>query len=87
MERVVFTDPEVIRLSRNFTTMRLDLTRVKPFHDEAMRKYQISGIPTVVFINREGLEEKRLRLVGLVDKSNFLNRLTRLLKKSPSTKE
>lgn len=84
MEKQVFTDPEVIKLSRNFITMRLDLTRVKPFHDEIMRKYQIRGIPTAVFINSQGVEERRLRAVGLVDKSEFLNRLTWLLNKSPS---
>lgn len=87
MEKQVFTDPEVIKLSRNFITMRLDLTKVKPFHDEVMRKYQIRGIPTAVFINRQGVEEKRLRAVGFVDKSEFLNRLTWLLNKSPSNQE
>lgn len=87
MDKQVFTDPEVIKLSRNVITMRLDLTRVKPFHDEVMRRYQIRGIPTVVFINREGVEEERLRLVGLAGKSEFLDRLTRLLKKSPSSQD
>ncbi len=87
MEKEVFTDPEVIKLSRDFITMRLDLTKVKPFHDEVMRKYQIRGIPTAVFINRRGVEEKKLRAVGFVGKSEFLNRLTWLLNKSPSAQE
>jgi thiol:disulfide interchange protein DsbD len=82
MEKEVFMDPEVIKLSRNVITVRLDLTRVKPHHDEIMRKYQIRGIPTSVFINRQGVEEKRLRIVGFVDKSEFLKRLTWLLEKS-----
>ena len=87
MEKEVFTDPEVIKLSRNVINMRLDLTKVKQFHNEVMRKYQIRGIPTAVFINRQGVEEKRLRAVGFVDKSEFLNRLTWLLNKSPSAQE
>ena len=87
MEKEVFTDPEVIKLSRNVINMRLDLTKVKQFHNEVMRKYQIRGIPTAVFINRQGVEERRMRAVGFVDKSEFLNRLTWLLNKSPSNQE
>ena len=87
MEKEVFTDPEVIKLSRNVITIRLDLITVKPFHDEVMRKYQIRGIPTAVFINGQGVEERRLRAVGFVGKSEFLKRLTWLLNKSPSNQD
>jgi len=83
MEREVFTDPKVIKLSRNAITMRLDLTRSQPFHDDLMRKYQIRGIPTAVFINGQGLEEKRLRAIGFVEKGEFLKRLELLLDNSP----
>jgi thiol:disulfide interchange protein DsbD len=82
MEREVFSDPEVIKLSRNVITMRLDLTRSQPFHDEVMRKYQIRGIPTAVFINRQGIEEKSLRAIGFVGKDEFLKRLRVLLEKT-----
>jgi len=83
MEREVFTDPEVIKLSRNVITMRLDLTRSQPFHDDIMRKYQIRGIPTAVFINGQGVEEMRLRAIGFVEKGEFLKRLKLLLENSP----
>jgi len=82
MEREVFSDPEVIKLSRNVITMRLDLTRSQPSHDEVMRKYQIRGIPTAVFINRQGAEEKRLRAIGFVGKDEFLKRLRAFLEKT-----
>jgi thiol:disulfide interchange protein DsbD len=82
MEREVFTDPEVIKLSRNVITMRLDLSRSQPFHDEVMKKYQIRGIPTAVFINRQGIEEKRLKAIGFVGKDEFLKRLRLLLEKT-----
>jgi thiol:disulfide interchange protein DsbD len=87
MEREVFSDPEVIKLSRNVITMRLDLTRSQPFHDEVMKKYQIRGIPTAVFVNRQGVEEKRLRAIGFVGKDEFLKRLRLFLAKSPSSQE
>jgi len=72
MEREVFTDPELIKLSRNVITVRLDLTRPQPFHDDIMRKYRIRGIPTAVLINRQGIEEKRLRIIGFIEKGEFL---------------
>jgi len=87
MEREVFSDPEVIKLSSTVITMRLDLTRSQPFHDEVMRKYQIRGIPTAVFINRQGIEEKNLRAIGFVGKDEFLKRLRFFLAKSPSSQE
>jgi len=87
MEREVFSDSEVIKLSRNVITMRLDLTRSQQFHDEVMKKYQIRGIPTAVFINRQGIEEKSLRAIGFVGKDEFLKRLRLFLSKSPSSQE
>ena len=83
MEREVFSDPEVIKLSRNVITMRLDLTRSQPFHDEVMKQYQIRGIPTAVFINQQGIEEESLRAIGFVEKDKFLKRLRSFLAKSP----
>jgi thiol:disulfide interchange protein DsbD len=80
MEREVFADPEVIKLSRNFVTVRVDLSRVQPFHDQLMQRYQVRGIPLVVFINSEGKEVEQLRIVGLVDKTQFANRLKEFLK-------
>jgi len=87
MEKQVFTDPKVIKLSRNFITMRLDLTKEQLFHEEVLNKYRVRGIPTVVFINRHGVEQESLRIKYLVDKSEFLDRLTRFLEESPSTQE
>ena len=86
MERDVFTDPEIIKLSRKFVTVRADLTKVRPFHDELMDRYQIRGIPAVVFINSEGKEVERLRVVGLVDRAEFVDRLKEFLKISTDSK-
>ncbi|MBW2311466.1 MAG: thioredoxin family protein [Deltaproteobacteria bacterium] len=79
MERDVFTDPEAVKLSKNFIAVRVDLTNVKPFHDELLRRYQIRGIPSAILFNRDGVEQRDLRIEGYVDKDEFLQRLRRLL--------
>ncbi len=87
MEKEVFTDPEVIRLSRDVIAMRVDLTREKPFHGEVLEKYQVRGIPTLVFLNGEGVEEEGLRIKYLVSKPEVVDRLRRLREGSPPTRE
>jgi thiol:disulfide interchange protein DsbD len=87
MEREVFVDPAVVKMIRNFTPVRADLTRIQSFHDELLARYQIRGIPAVVFINGEGNEETELRVVGVVDKSEFLKRLEAFYDKTASSQK
>ncbi len=82
MERRVFKDPEVVRLSQNLVTMRLNLTRHQSFQDEVLKQYGVRGVPTVIFLNREGEEEKDLRLETYVGRFEFLNRMRKHLEKS-----
>lgn len=82
MEKKVFKDPEVVKLSRNFVTMRLDLTRRQPFQEEILKQYGIRGVPTVIFLNRKGVEEKSLRIESYLSKFEFLGRMRKLLEKS-----
>ncbi|MFC1531944.1 cytochrome c biogenesis protein CcdA [Thermodesulfobacteriota bacterium] len=79
LDEKVFNDPEVVKLSRHFITLRLDLTRRQPFQDEILRRYNVRGVPTVIFFNREGVEERDLRVVSLVGRSDFLGRMRKLL--------
>jgi len=81
MERDVFADPGVVKLSRDFVAVRVDLTNVRAFHDELLRRYQIRGIPAAILINRNGVEQRDLRIEGYVSKDDFLKRLRRLLEK------
>jgi thiol:disulfide interchange protein len=59
----------------------VDLTNVRPFHDELLRNYDIRGIPAAILIDRNGIEERDLRIEGYVDKDEFLERLRRFLEK------
>ena len=46
--------------------MRLDLTFRRPFQEEVVKQYGVRGVPTVIFLNRAGIEEKRMRIESLV---------------------
>ena len=79
MERGVFNDPEVVSLSKNILCIRLDLTSKQPFQEEIMKRYEAWGVPTIIFIDKEGMEERGLRIESYVDNAELLNRMKSLL--------
>lgn len=80
MEESVFSDPKVVALSRQFLTLRIDLTRRRPGQDRLLARYEVRGVPTVIFINREGLEKKNLRVEELIGKDEMLARMREVLR-------
>jgi thiol:disulfide interchange protein DsbD len=87
MEREVFTDPEIMKLSRHFELLRVDLTRIHPDQKKILEKYGVKGVPTVIFLNREGAELKRLRIECMVDSTEFLKRMRAVLEPKKGGKE
>ena len=85
MEREVFSDPKVMELGRHFVLLRMDLTRTHPDQARILEKHDIKGVPTVIFINREGVERKRLRIESMISKTDFLERMKALLEPSKGT--
>jgi thiol:disulfide interchange protein DsbD len=84
MDTKVFTDPEVIALSRQFLTVRMDLTRRQPHQDDILRRYDIKGVPTLLFFDTQGKEVRALRVEEFVDKKELLQRMKKLLPKASS---
>jgi thiol:disulfide interchange protein DsbD len=82
MEREVFSDPKVMELSRHFLLLRLDLTRTHPDQKRILEKHDIKGVPTVIFLNREGVEQKRLRIESMISKTDFIEKMKALLEAS-----
>jgi len=84
MDSKVFADPDVIALSRQFLAVRLDLTRRQSHQDDILRRYEIKGVPSILFFDTEGKEVKPLRLEEYVDKTEILQRMKKLLPKASS---
>jgi thiol:disulfide interchange protein DsbD len=78
LEKFTFSDKEVINKSKEFITIKADLTS---FHSDETNKlrnqFDIRGVPTIVFIDRSGNEIKNLRLTGFEDADQFLKRMNK----------
>jgi thiol:disulfide interchange protein DsbD len=79
MDEDVFTEKEVLALSRRLVAVRVDLTTRDPSHEALQRRYGVKGVPTIVFINRRGIEERDLRIESYVRKEVMAARMKRLL--------
>lgn len=76
LDRRTFSDPRVIAAAEPFVRLKADLTRVTDEKTtELTRKYQIVGVPTVVFLDADGEERRDIRLAGFENPDRFLDRL------------
>jgi len=81
LEKDVFTNPEVLKLSKQFVTLRVDLTKRHPQQAILQKRYHIQGVPTVLFINSKGDEEKPLRIEAYVKSGEMIRRMQQALRK------
>jgi thiol:disulfide interchange protein DsbD len=79
LDHRTFSEDEVVGATSEMLTVRADLTETTSPEVAALRRvYAIKGVPTVVFLDRDGDERKELRVFGFVDKEEFLERIERL---------
>lgn len=76
LDRITFTDPEVIAALQPYRTIKVDLTDYQSAESEALRKeFGVAGVPTIIFLNKEGKEIEEARIVGFVDAEEFLKKM------------
>ena len=73
-----FADQSVIELSHKFVSIRVDLTTEHPHQKELQERFNIKGVPTIIFINKNGIIENE-RIESLVDRDVVLKRMQRLI--------
>ncbi len=77
LDKVTFHDPEIVKQAKkDFIMIKVDLTRKgNPVHESLLLQYNVKGVPTVVFLDREGKERGDLRLVDFLPADQFLIRM------------
>lgn len=73
-EEIIFHHPEVVKQSAaDFIMIKVDVTKGgNPFHEQLLKRYDIKGVPTIVFLDAQGTERMDLRLLDLVTAEQFL---------------
>ena len=82
LDEVTFHDPEIVKQTKSdFVMIKIDLTRKgNPVHESLLRQYNVKGVPTVVFLDRQGKERRDLRLMDYLPAEQFLIRMAEIRK-------
>jgi thiol:disulfide interchange protein DsbD len=73
MERTTFTDPAVVKGASGFILMRANLTADSPANQALIKRFNVQGVPTTLFIDSSG--EVRARRAGYIGAADFLKYL------------
>ena len=82
LEEITFHTPSVVEEAEaNFIMIKVDVTKGdNPLHQQLLQQYEVKGVPTIVFIDRNGVEKRALRLVDYLPADQFLSRMRQLQK-------
>ena len=80
LDEVTFHHPDIVKLSKDdFIMVKVDLTKEDgQKYDRLLSKYNVKGVPTVIFLDKLGKEQKDLRMVDFLPPDEFLNRMVSL---------
>jgi len=82
MDKLTFTDPGVITLSDQFNLLKVDLTSAaSPEVIHLKNQFNIKGVPSILFIDKNGNELSELRTLGFEKPELFLARMNKTLSK------
>ncbi len=88
LDSQTFSTSEVIERSRRFVMLKVDLTSADDPQAKALtEKYQIRGVPTLVFLKPDGTELPELRGTGFESRESFLDKMDRVLQAVPNIKD
>jgi thiol:disulfide interchange protein DsbD len=83
LDMKTFSASEVIDRSNEFFMLKVDLTSTDDQRTEGLRfKYQVKGVPTLVFLKPNGQEIADLRGTGFETKDVFLQKMNRAIQQA-----
>ena len=79
LDHITFHHPKVVKAAESFSMLKVDLTRKgDPLHQVLLNRYEVRGVPTVVFLRPDGKEMENLRVVSFEEPEVFLEKMTLL---------
>ncbi|VAW89658.1 Cytochrome c-type biogenesis protein DsbD, protein-disulfide reductase [hydrothermal vent metagenome] len=71
MERYTFSDPQVKAALSGFHLLKADVTANDADDKALLRRFELIGPPSIIFYDRNGQEQRNLRLVGFMEATSF----------------
>jgi thiol:disulfide interchange protein DsbD len=80
LDQVTFHDPQVVEEAEaEFVMLKVDLTQKgNPLHEGLLAQYDVRGVPTVVFLDKQGRERPDLRVVNYLPPAQMLERMSEI---------
>ncbi|MDZ7345839.1 MAG: thioredoxin family protein [candidate division KSB1 bacterium] len=72
LDRRTFSDPQVAELAESFVMLKVDCTQPNERVKSLMQQFQVSGMPTLVFLSKSGKELIDLREIGFIPPEKFI---------------
>lgn len=72
-EKYTFSDANVQAKFKNILLLQVDMTKNSDENKILMERFQVMGLPTILFFNKAGEEIKGSRVTGFMDAESFLN--------------
>lgn len=79
LKHITFADPRVSQFSNKIKWMYFDSTKQSKILDQLKTKYNIVGLPTILFFDSKGVLHTDLTLTGFEKPDQFLQRLNNLM--------
>ncbi|WP_333608334.1 protein-disulfide reductase DsbD [Arsukibacterium sp.] len=79
-EQKTFPHPEVQVLTSQMRLIKYDVTRMSRQHQALLDKYQVLGLPTLLFFAPDGSELTQSRVTGFMNAAPFAGHLQQLLR-------
>ena len=84
LDNKTFHDRDVVKESEKFSMIKVDLTKeADPDVTQLLRKYEIKGVPTVIFLDPRGNELRALQVVDFMPGEEFVPRMKKALEGLP----
>ncbi len=83
LEELTFHQREVVdKANRDFVMIKVDLTQKgNPGHERLLGRYDVKGVPTVIFLDDQGRECRNLRLLDFLPAEQMLSRMAAVTNK------
>jgi thiol:disulfide interchange protein DsbD len=75
LDKYTYTDKKVIKELSNFVPIKIDATKNTPEIQKLFEKYQILGLPAVIFLDKKGKILEDYSLSGFEKPEDFIKRL------------